>query len=284
MSSRRRQTWAGLSLPQAIGPLLLAICLLAACGERSGAGQKLTITGSSTVAPLVAELAKRYEATHPEVRIDVQSGGSSRGIADVRAGLAQLGMVSRALKADEADLKAATIARDAVAVVVHASNPLAGLSRAQLRSIYAGEAKSWSAVGGAAQPITVVSKAAGRSTLELFLDYSGLPAAGIKASVVIGENEHALKTVAGNPQAIAYVSIGAAESAVAQGQAIKILALDGVAASSKLLRSGTVPMTRPLNVVSVGAPKDLAAGFLHFAVLPQNHDLIERFHFVPAQD
>ena len=55
---------------------------------------KLVLTGSSTVAPLAAEIAKRYETEHSGVRIDVQSGGSSRGIADARQGVANVGMVS----------------------------------------------------------------------------------------------------------------------------------------------------------------------------------------------
>lgn len=45
---------------------------------------KLVITGASTLAPLIAEIGKRFEILHPAVRIDVQTGGSSRGIADVR--------------------------------------------------------------------------------------------------------------------------------------------------------------------------------------------------------
>lgn len=51
---------------------------------------KLVLTGSSTVAPLVAEIAKRYEMEHPEARIDVQTGGSSRGITDVCQGTADI--------------------------------------------------------------------------------------------------------------------------------------------------------------------------------------------------
>ena len=73
---------------------------------------KLVLTGSSTVAPLAAEIGKSFEAEHSGVRIDVQSGGSSRGITDARKGLANIGMVSRALKEDEKDLQAFTIARD----------------------------------------------------------------------------------------------------------------------------------------------------------------------------
>ena len=55
--------------------------------------------------------------------------------------------------------------------------------------------------------MTVVNKAEGRSTLELFLDYFKLKSPDVQADVVIGDNEQGIKTVAGNPNAIGYVSI-----------------------------------------------------------------------------
>ena len=67
---------------------------------------RLVITGSSTVAPLVSEIGKRFESSHPDVRIDVQTGGSSRGITDTRQEIADIGMASRALSEEESDLSA----------------------------------------------------------------------------------------------------------------------------------------------------------------------------------
>ena len=66
--------------------------------------ERIIITGSSTVAPVISDLAKLYESTHKNIRVDVQTGGSSRGILDARKGLASIGMVSRSLKKGEADL------------------------------------------------------------------------------------------------------------------------------------------------------------------------------------
>src|SRR5262245_3820261 len=96
----------------------------------AGSG-KLVLTGSSTIAPLAAEIGKRFEAAHPGVRIDVQTGGSSRGIADARQGLADIGMASRALKKDESDLLAFTIALDGVCLIVHQDNPVEKLADQQ---------------------------------------------------------------------------------------------------------------------------------------------------------
>jgi phosphate transport system substrate-binding protein len=46
--------------------------------------ERLVLTGSSTVAPLVLEIGKRFEKQNPGVRIDVQTGGSCRGINHAR--------------------------------------------------------------------------------------------------------------------------------------------------------------------------------------------------------
>ena len=69
---------------------------------------------NQAIAPLVTELAKRFEQLHPAARIDVQTGGSGKGIADARSGTADIGMASRALKADEADVLSHRIAADGV--------------------------------------------------------------------------------------------------------------------------------------------------------------------------
>lgn len=255
---------------------------LAACGE-SEAPQKLTLTGSSTIAPLIGEIAKRYEAAHPNVRIDVQTGGSSRGISDARSGLADIGMASRALKAEESDLTGTPIARDGIGLIVHADNPVTALGDDQVVAIYTGAVTNWKAVGGKDAPITVINKADGRSTLELFLNYFKLKPEQIKASVVIGDNEQGLKTLAGNPDGIAYVSIGAAEYAATHGAPIRLLPMKDVAASIATVKDGSFPLSRPLTLVTQSASVGLAREFIDYARSPAVHDLVQQFYFVPLE-
>ena len=245
------------------------------------AEDRLTLTGSSTVAPLALEIGKRFEGLYPGVRVDVQAGGSSRGIADARSGAAQIGLVSRALKADERDLIAHTVALDGVGVIVHRSNAIASLSDAQIKAIYTGQLRHWREVGGPDRPITVVNKAEGRSTLELFLHYFQLKNSEIKPQVVIGDNQQGIKTVAGNPGAIGYVSIGSADFEARQGAAIKLLPMAGVAATVANVRDGKFPLSRPLNLVTRGEPSGLARRFIDFARSKAVHDLVEAQFFVP---
>lgn len=261
--------------------LIATLALSALPGWAAASDQRLVLTGSSTVAPLAQEIARRYEQLHPGVRIDVQSGGSSRGIADVRAGLSDIGLVSRALNPDEAGLTAHTIALDGIGLVVHRDNPVTALGSEQVRALYTGRITEWAAVGGASLPVTVVNKAEGRSTLELFLHHFALKNSAIRAHVVIGDNQQGIKTVAGNPGAIGYVSIGSAEYEIAQGVPLKLLPVDGITASVANVRNGTFPIARPLNLVTTDAASGLARRFIEFARSEQVHDLVQAQYFVP---
>ncbi len=245
---------------------------------------KLVITGSSTMAPLVAEIGKRFEARHPDVRVDVQTGGSSRGIADVIKGLADIGMASRALKPEERHLFGHVLAHDGITVILHRKNPVQALTDDHIRDIYTGKITNWKTVGGKNAPIIVVNKAEGRSTLELFLDYFGLSNREIHAHVVIGDNEQGIKTVAGNPHSIGYVSIGTAQYDATHGVPIQLLPLHTIPASLKTVREGIFPLSRPLTLVTKTEPAGLAETFIQFARSPEVHDLILHHYFVPLQD
>jgi phosphate transport system substrate-binding protein len=248
----------------------------------NAASPKLMLTGASTIAPLASEIGRRFELQHPGTRIDVQSGGSSRGINDVRNGAAAIGMVSRGLKPEEKDLHAYTIAWDGVGVILHASNPVAALSRQQIMDIYTGKISNWKTVGGKDATITVVNKADGRSTLELFLNYLKLKNSETKPHIIIGDNSQGIKTVAGNANAIGYVSIGSAEYEARQGLPIKLLPLDGIEATAANVRNGTFPLSRSLNLITREPPNALAREFIEFARSAQVYDLVEAQYLVPA--
>ena len=260
--------------------LVISVALvLSGCSQSDTA--KLTLTGSSTIAPLVMELGRAFEKLHPNVRIDVQTGGSSRGVADARAGLADIGMVSRELKQSESDLLPHAIAYDGIALIINKNNPIKVLSDKQIIAIYQGHIDNWQEVGGPDQVITVVNKAEGRSTLELFLKYFKLNNREIKADIVIGDNQQGVKTVAGNHWAIAYISVGAAEYEEQHGTPIKLLGVGGETASISSIKQGRYPLSRPLNIVTLDEPLGLAKEFIEFAQSSQVLGLVEQQYFIP---
>jgi phosphate transport system substrate-binding protein len=216
------------------------------------------------------------------MEIDVQTGGSSRGVNDATKGLVDIGMASRALTPEEQEnLSPHTIAWDGIAPIVHRDNPLTELSDRQIRGIYTGEISNWSSLGGPDAEIVVVNKAEGRSTLELFLHYFDLKNSEISADVVIGDNQQGIKTVAGNPHAIGYVSIGTAEFEASSGTPVRLLPMGGVEASTANVRSGRFPLSRPLNLLTGPEPSQASQRFLDYARSEQVADLVKGQFFVP---
>jgi phosphate transport system substrate-binding protein len=266
------------------GRIWLSVWSLVLLSATANADDRLTITGSSTIAPLVLEIAKRYEKQNSGVRIDVQTGGSSRGLMDARRGTADIGMVSRALRKEEGDFEAHLLALDGVAMIVHRDNPTEELSDQQVASIYTDTDQTWEAFGGPDMAITVVHKAEGRATQEVFLRHFDLKNSEIRPDVIVGENLQALKTVAGNPWSIAYVSIGTADYEAKRGTAIRLLPLAGVAPTVENVRDGSYPMSRPLNLVTSVAPRGVVKDFISFSQSSAVNDLIKAQYFVPIAE
>ena len=258
-----------------------ALTLVPLLGEREA---RFVVTGSSTVAPILQKAAEAFLELHPELVLEVQTGGSTRGIRDAREGTVGAGMASRDLTHEErAGVVPVAIAYDGLALVVHAQNPVEGLSADQVRSLYTGESDDWSAVGGTPGPVTVVNKAEGRATLDVFLDHFGLENDAIEADVVIGDNAQGVRLVSRDPSAIAYLSIGEARHAVESGESIRLLALDGVGPTPEAVADGSYTVLRRLYVIFPGEVDEVGGKLLEFLASPRGREVIESLHFVPAE-
>ncbi|MEA5472291.1 phosphate ABC transporter substrate-binding protein [Spirulina sp. 06S082] len=272
-------------------PITIALVLgilLSSCtqpGSTDLKPEKLILTGASTIAPLALSMGQRFEEQNPNIRIDVQTGGSSKGLADAKQGLADIGMVSRALKPEEqAGTQVFLIGLDGIAIVVHAENPLQNITRQQVIDIYTGKIENWQDLGGKDAPITVVHRAEGHSTLDIFLEYFGLDNTDIQPDAIIGDNQQGLKTIAGNPDAIGYLSIGSTAYDMNQGVKIKMLSLDGIEPNQETVADGSFPLHRPLNLVTEGEPSELAKKFIDFNLAEENHDIIRQQKFIPPKN
>lgn len=244
----------------------------------------LRITGSSTMAPMVMEIARRFQRLHPGTRIEVEAGGSGRGLADAQQGKADIGMVSRALTDKESGIYSFAMARDGICLIVHKTNPVGSLTRQQVADIYTGRVANWNKVGGHDAPIVVTTPREGYSSADLFTHFFDIRYADIKAQKVLGDNAERIVAVAAAPDAISYISVGEAERVAAAGSPIKSLPIDGVAATKRNIRSGDFPISRPLLLVTKQSPAGLARAFIDFALSSQVADIVEKYDFVPYLD
>src|SRR5919197_499425 len=109
----------------------------------------ITLSGSTSVAPLASKLAKAYVKKH-KVQFKILQGGSDIGVSDVSHGRVTLGMSSRdPLPSVPGGLVFNRIARDGICVATNPKNPISSLSQAQVQGIFSGRVRSWSQVPGA---------------------------------------------------------------------------------------------------------------------------------------
>ena len=86
--------------------------------------------------------------------------------------------------------------------------------------------------------------------------------------------------VANDPNAITYMSVGASEFEVQNGAPLKLLGIDGFAASARTIADGTFPLARPLILVTKPQPTPLIKAFIDYAQSDAAHDLVKEFAYV----
>ncbi|MDR2649401.1 MAG: substrate-binding domain-containing protein [Clostridiales bacterium] len=106
---------------------------------------KIVVAGSSSITPVMEKLKEAYAAINPGLTVDIQQSDSSAGMNSAVDGICDIGMSSRELKDSELEkgLVPALIAMDGLAVIINKDNPVEGLTKAQVKSIYTGEVKNW---------------------------------------------------------------------------------------------------------------------------------------------
>lgn len=105
----------------------------------------IKISGSTSVAPLMKDLAGAYMKINKNAVITVGETDSTSGLVAAMQNVSNIGMSSRELEDYEKELlETRTIAKDGVAVIVNEKNPVEDLTIEQLKTIYSGQAKNWS--------------------------------------------------------------------------------------------------------------------------------------------
>lgn len=108
---------------------------------------KISVAGSSSVSPVMEKLAEAYQKVNTNAKVEIQTSDSSAGMQAAMEGTCDIGMASRELKDKEAsELKATTIAKDGIAIIVNTANSCDDLTVEQIKAIYTGETTVWSDV------------------------------------------------------------------------------------------------------------------------------------------
>ena len=113
--------------------------------EKEEMAGKITIAGSTSVAPVVEIIGEEYMKLYPNVKLEVQQSGSSAGITAVKEGVSDIGLASRDVSGEElgGSMKVVKIAMDGIAIIVNKENPVENLSGDQVKKIFSGNVGLW---------------------------------------------------------------------------------------------------------------------------------------------
>ncbi len=235
----------------------------------------LVVSGSQSFAPLIRDIADRFQAIHPGVRVDIATNPADRMIAETREGLVDVALLGRALRSEDG-LRGVEIARDGIAFIVHPSNLVPAPDERQLVGLLTRPYTDWNDVGDGAGRVVVVGVVDGRALRTSLLQRFQLTSASVPLDLPLYHNAQVIDAVSHNPRALGYVSL----ASVGKTQAVRLLPMRGVDATTENLRSGRYPYARPLVVVTRNQANELASEFLEFAQSPEVRALIERHGFV----
>ena len=140
----------------------------------------------------------------------------------------------------------------------------------------------------ASNPITVISREDGSGTRGAFIELFGIEQEDANgetvdmtiASAEITNNTSVMMTsVAGNPSAIGYISLGSLDETQ-----VKALNIDGVAATVDNINNGTCPVSRPFNIATGATVSDVAQDFINFILSAEGQAVVVEEGYIAVDD
>ena len=264
----------------------------------------LIITGSDTMATLVANWADTFMARHQGVQIEIQAPGSGSAPPALAAGTANLGSMSRPMTAAEVERFTAErgyapvglpVGIDTIALIVHPSNPLSAIALETVDAIFSstrscGAALAidrWSNILDEVEFEPQWIERYGRTSVSGthgFFKQIALCAGDFSPRVnALPGSAAVIDAVAANPGAIGYTGLGFVN------ERVKVLAIntqDGAfLADAEATLARDYPLARVLYIYLAASPKNglsaLECAFLRFIRSDEGMRLQRTSGFIP---
>jgi len=267
-------------------PLLFVLFpLLFFCPPKAHAADYLTVSGCSVSnVGYLTELADEYER-RTGVKIFVRGGGSVVGIEDLRSGKVDFAASCRPRDAgDPADITYVQVAWDALAFIVHKSNPVENVTLDEVRSIYAGRITDWRQLKGREAPVQVfISRTKkGLSGVEAstkHLVLNGKEPVASANTVFVASSGIVEQMVEENPEGFATTGISSARK-----RNVKILKVNGIAPTNKAIINNRYPLKRPLFILVPKNPKPEVKKFVDFTLSKAGQRFIQSLNVISLLD
>lgn len=230
------------------------------------------------------ELSAAYQ-TKTGVKVKLQGGGATRGIRDTAALKVDMGGSCRMSlpETDKSEMHATLhpVAWDALAIIVHKTNPVNSLSTAQIKNIYLGKVTNWKQVGGPDAPLKLYARRGNISGVGyavrqyVFQDGS----VEFKTPNLVKSSGPLEKAVEKDPLAMGITGVSSARK-----RNVKVIGFDGKTPTYENVRDGQYGLYRPLYLVTAPTPSSKVKQFISFAQSREGRQILRDNGTVPYRD
>jgi len=259
--------------PTMLGLPIIFIFIAAGCGKSTSdtQGSIIRVEGSDTMVNIAQAWAENYHKLHPLASVQVLGGGSGVGIASLTDGNCDMANTSRKMKDDEIarakeKQKASPVEHivgyDSLAIYVNKDNPLDSISLEELAEIYGdgGKLTKWSQLGvkipSGTDQIVWLNRQSSSGTYAYFREVIlGKKRDYRLGSINTSGSKDVIFLVAHTPGAIGYSGMGYTTDDVKMLKVSRKKGEPGVTPSVKNAQNGTYPITRPLQIYTIGEPE-----------------------------
>lgn len=247
-----------------------------AAGTLSG---NVATGGSTSMKNVIAALTEGFAEVEPGVTVSYDPTGSGAGITGAADKTLDIGLSSRALKADETGVTGTIVALDGIAIIVNKDSKVEDLTVDQLKQMFTGEITNWSEVGGDDGEIVLVGREAGSGTRDGFESIVDVKDS-CKYAQELTATGAVISAVEANPLAIGYASLSAI------GDTVKAVTVGGVECSEETVKDGSYEVQRPFVFVTNDSVtlSAQAQAFFDFATSTDAADLIRTAGAVPVNE
>lgn len=271
---------------------LLCCCLLAACegfAISTPAPTTIVIAGSTTMRPVLGALTEAFARQRPDVLFDLRGGGSTLGEDQARARQVTLAASTLLPPRNDAGepandgLRRVPIGLDGLAIIVHPTNPVQGLSLVQLSDLYAGKVLDWMQLGGDEGEVLLVSREEGSGARATF-EARVMGDTGVSlTAVVMPTSADVVQYVAATPQAIGYLSRAYVRELLDADPdnnallGVRVLEVEGRLPTVENIKEQTYALIQPLYLITADAPQGRISQFIDFVVSPAGQQIVARY-------
>jgi phosphate transport system substrate-binding protein len=238
----------------------------------------ITAAGSTALAPLVKDVATKYQAKCSGSSITVNLGGSGTGLSSAENGSIDIGNSDIFSKTGQSDLVDHQVSIVIFDLIVNSKvTGVTNLTVDQLKGIYSGKTTNWSQVGGANLPIVVVSRPTSSGTRATFQKYvlGTVETISGPANLTTDSTGTVVKNVEQTAGAIGY-----AASAAAKQSGLTILKINGADSTADNVASNTYIFWNIEHMYTKGKPKDLAQALIDYMLSDDGKASAQKLDFI----